>query len=107
MIKNLTPHPINIIGKYGELTTIEPELTPARLSESKTVIIGYSDNIPITSTEFGEVENLPKEVKGTLLIVSQMVKGALPFRRDLVIPKQVIRDDNNNIIGCTSLSISK
>ena len=41
----------------------------------------------------------------TYYIVSQLIKSALPKRVDLLVPAEVVRDDNGNIIGCRSLGI--
>lgn len=38
-------------------------------------------------------------------IVSQLVKNALPHRRDLIVPAEVVRDDTGNIIGCRSFGL--
>ena len=40
---------------------------------------------------------------GVFYIVSQLVKNALPDRTDLLVPAEVVRDGNGNIIGCKSL----
>jgi hypothetical protein len=102
-IKNLTPHDINI--KVGEnFLTIEPESIIPRCSQ-ETVDIGFLPNgIKLTSTKFGEVQNLPPQVEGTFLIVSRLVKSALPERKDLLVPECLIRNEQNHIIGCESLS---
>lgn len=112
-IKNLTPHAINIIvggPTFGteEVVTIQPEPVPARLAA--TTALDKVDNasgyyIPITKTVFGEPTGLPDPVPGTLLIVSQLVKSALPNRQDLVVPAQVVRDSQGRIMGCRSLGI--
>lgn len=36
-------------------------------------------------------------------IVSQLVKSALPDREDLLVPAEVVRDEQGHIIGCRSL----
>ena len=38
-------------------------------------------------------------------IVSQMVKSALPNRKDLLVPADVVRDKQGNILGCKTLGI--
>jgi hypothetical protein len=129
-IKNLTPHPITICNDAGEvIRTFQPEGL-VRLKAS-TVNVGKIDGVNVTKTVFGEPEGLPEadvifpycdnchscnptnckngngnvtEI-GTYFIVSQLVKSALPERKDLLVPAEVIRDDKGQIIGCKSLGL--
>ena len=98
MIVNLTPHEVNI----GSLTI--PSSGVARLA-AKIVSAGNFEGVPLTRTEFGKPEGLPEAEEGTLLIVSQLIKSALPERTDLVVPAELVRDDKGVIIGCRSLGI--
>jgi len=75
-----------------------------RISELVTDI-GEIEGVPISSTKWGETSEVPTYVEGTYYIVSQLVKNALPHRKDLLVPKGVVRDDKGNIIGCTRLDI--
>jgi len=102
-IINKTPHPINIVDNEGKIIrTIEKDKVPIRLA-SKTVQVGKINNIPISETKFGEPTGLPESVKGVFYIVSQLVMNALPHRTDFLIPAEVARDNEGNIIGCRSL----
>lgn len=38
-------------------------------------------------------------------IVSRMVANALPNRKDLLVPNELVRDDQGNIIGCRSFEV--
>jgi hypothetical protein len=38
----------------------------------------------------------------TYYLVSQLVKSALPSRKDLLVPAEIVRDKDGNIIGCRS-----
>jgi len=103
-IKNFTPHNITITDSDGNvLKVIEPSGL-ARLSV-KTVPAGEIDGVPISKTVFGEPEGLPEYQKGVYYIVSQLVKTALPERKDLFVPAEVLRDEKGNIVGCKSLGL--
>lgn len=103
MIRNLTPHAINIVDSEGRnIKTIEPSGL-ARVA-AVTVAIGEVDGIPLTRTEFGEVEGLPEPEDGTVFIVSALVKQRVPNRHDVVIPNELVRNEKGVIIGCKSLS---
>ena len=104
-VKNLTPHPIHIVDAEGTVLKTFQSEGLVRLKAS-TVHAGFSiDGVPVTKTVFGEPEGLPLFEQGTFLIVSQLVKSALPDRYDLVVPADVVRDANGAIIGCRSFGI--
>lgn len=103
MIINCTPHPVTMCDDNGVIYRTFPrgEIIP-RLS----VIVGKAnsiDGIPTTKSTFSECLNLPQKKKGVFYIVSQMVKNAYPNRKDFLVPTEIVRDKNNNIIGCKSL----
>ena len=108
-IINLTPHALTIV--YGENNmekyVIEPSGNVARVAAhtenigSNTTDDGFT--IPLTTTVFGEVENLPEPKDGMIYVVSSLVAGRVPDRQDVMIPNQSIRDDKGRIIGCLSI----
>lgn len=102
-IKNLTPHPIHLVGEDGQVVRTFGSDGLVRL-KATTVDAGFTvDDCKITRTVFGEPEGLPEYRLGQFYIVSQLVKSALPNREDLLVPAEVVRDANGNIIGCKSL----
>ena len=134
-IKNLTPHPVNIVGESGAIVlTIQPEATPARLvARTEPVKVphpcnfctdylfkddgispcegcGYhrltlTDTVRVKRTVYVEPTGLPEPEAGTWFIVSQIVFNALPGRDDLCVPAEVVRDADGNIIGCRSFGV--
>ncbi len=102
-IKNLTPHTVTIVTTTGEQIIYMPTGVIPRLS-TKTIQVGAVDGIPITSTVFGEVQDMPEYVQDTYLIVSRMVLAALPNRKDLLVPNELVRNEKGQIIGCRSLA---
>ncbi|MDY6856731.1 MAG: hypothetical protein SWO11_18890 [Thermodesulfobacteriota bacterium] len=99
---NMTPHPVNILDQTGAEIVSFPSAGQVRL-QMATVDVGYINKIRLTKTVYGEPEGLPERRPGTYCIVSQMVKSALPDRKDLLVPSEVVRDDSGRIIGCRSL----
>ena len=100
---NLTPHAITFCDAEGNATlTVEPSGQLARCT-TKTVIIGTINGIPVTKTEFGEVEGLPEATENTIFLVSSLVASRVPDRLDVFIPNESVRDDKGRIIGCKSL----
>src|SRR5690606_4107896 len=69
---NLTPHPVTLL--VGDRTlTIPPEPTPARCSETRTVVGAVEVDgleVPVTVVGFGEVQGLPDPQEGVLYVVS-------------------------------------
>lgn len=101
---NCTPHPIRLLGSDNQVVLSLPrgEVIP-RLSQS-TRQVDVVNRVPITETQFGETQDLPDPQEGTLLIVSRLVLTANPDRNDLVVPNELVRDTEGNIIGCQSLA---
>jgi hypothetical protein len=100
MIINLTPHTVNINDIIYTASG-----TVARVSQTN-IIVGNFDGIDLIKASYGNVIDLSDETDGVLLIVSSMVRMALPDRHDLVSPGDLIRDDKGNIIGCKNLLIN-
>ncbi len=99
-IRNLTPHPIVVIRGEEKITIQASGL--ARLA-ARTEWVGEIDGIPLSQTKFGLPEGLPDPQDGVYLVVSQLIKSALPQRTDLLVPAEVVRDEKGNIVGCQSL----
>lgn len=104
-LRNLTPHPVHIVNTEGiKVRTIESSGL-VRL-KATTVPSGFEvDGVKITKTVYGEPEGLPEYNKEVFLVVSQLVKTALPSRVDLLVPAEVLRDSQGVILGCQSLGI--
>jgi len=102
MIKNLTPHDITIMDKKGILAIVPHCKQIARVATTKTELPDIF-GIPVVTTTFGELENLPEPEEGTIFIVSRLVLNACS-RPDLYAPGELVRDDNGNPIGCMGLS---
>ena len=104
-LKNFTPH--NVVIVINESTKIViPSDGIARVTEAKTVAPSIDVDGVIVETfksSFGEVENLPPQEDGVMVIVSAMVASAAKDRNDLLVPGELVRDNDGNIIGCKSL----
>ena len=100
---NLTPHSIHFVNEAGDvIKTVEPSGAVARVA-TKTVTVGDWDDLPITETDFGEVEGLPEPEPDTAYIVSSIVAQRCHGRLDVFIPNESVRDDKGRIVGCRSL----
>lgn len=102
-IINLTPHTINICNASGEIIREIPASGQLCRVSSRTVQTGEIDGIPVTETQFGDVENLPAPQDGTVFIVSLAVASRVPERQDVFVPSESVRDAQGRIIGCKSL----
>ena len=104
-LKNLTPH--NVVIVINEATKIViPSDGIARVTETKTASTSIDvDGVTVETfvSAFGEVENLPPQEEGVMLIVSALVASATKGRDDLLVPGELVRDDGGNIVGCKSL----
>lgn len=104
---NLTPHAVTILDRDSlkEKYTINPSGCVARCEQS-TATLGRILDIPITGSEFYDVAELPDEEYGVYYIVSRLVLEACKDRRDLLVPNEIQKDENNRIIGCLSFAKS-
>lgn len=100
---NLSSHPMTVMCVNRPIT-IPPSGEIARCNQGSE-IVGYIGKIHVTRQAYGDVKGLPEPEKNTMYIVSRLVAAALPNRKDLLIPGPVIRDENNNVIGCDGLSV--
>ena len=105
LLKNFTPH--NVVIVMNETTKIViPSDGIARVTETKTATPSIDvDGVVIETfkSSFGEVENLPPQEDGVMVIVSAMAASAAKDRNDLLVPGELVRDNDGNIIGCKSL----
>lgn len=108
-IINLTPHDIHLHLPTGEVVTY-PAINkdnPARAQMRSTQVASVEvsgEIIPITRNEYGTLENVPDPIAQTLFIVSALAAQAAPWRMDLIIPSEPVRNDKNQVIGCRSFS---
>ena len=101
---NLTPHSINLMdGDNNPVQTIESSGVARCATNKKTV--SHINGIPVNSTTFGQVENLPAPADDTVYIVSRLVLSACPDRQDLVVPDDLVRDSQGRIIGCRAFGV--
>ncbi len=105
VIINKTPHPVNIVNAQNEVIRTFPACLKDKLIRLKADVkqVGEIDGVPVSSTEFGSPEGLPKERNDVYYIVSQLVASACFDRMDLLVPAEVVRDENGQIVGCRSL----
>lgn len=107
MIRNLTPHPVTILGEDGKvLLTLEPEgviprVREKHVAEGEVTVDGVA--IPVSRINYEEVENLPAPKPGVYLVVSLLTAQAAPDRPDLLVPVGQVRDGQGRIVGCRGL----
>lgn len=101
---NLTPHtvtlnasdfyPVHSFAPSGKVARVEMKFYETHCN------LGLG--ISLRKSIAGDVIDLPDEVKDseTYYIVSAQVRLALPDRKDLVSPGDLIRDENGNVVGC-------
>ena len=103
---NMTPHPITIVDAENQIIKVIPASGNLIRLAQFTVPQNFTvDDIPVSKSTYSEPNGLPEYELGTFYIVSQLVKSACTDREDLLVPAEVVRDTNGNIIGCRSLGI--
>jgi len=108
---NLTPHTINVavLDGDGAMMSIPPSGDVARVAASADDA-GHvkvdGEAISLSRVAFGAVQNLPAPEAGTIFIVSALVRGAVPQRRDVASPGDLIRGADGQPIGCQGLIVN-
>lgn len=116
---NLTPHAVRIFSTDGktELVTVPPSGSVARVAVSRveTGVIPIEwdaerllaqdplAGLPVFVGQYGAVTGLPDTITGTIYIVSAMVRAAVPSRRDVMSPGELIRGADGQPVGCRGL----
>lgn len=103
---NLTPHPI--ILKIGDASiVIKQSGIVTRISTTSSIVtrIFGVPGVPLVRTSFGKIEGMPVLKKDVYYIVSTMVKAAFPDNDFLIVPHDLIRNDDGYITGCKSFSL--
>lgn len=102
---NLAPHSIVFDGLRSE-SSLPPSENPARLEEA-FIKIGDLSGLPLYTFARRGPRNLPDPVPGRLLVVSSIVREALPYRFDLVSPCGFIRDSQGRITAASGICGSR
>ena len=101
---NLTPHAVRILRADNQLALELPASgSVARCAVESTLVCQSDEGFPITSIKLGLVVGLPPEQPGTWLVVSSLVRTALPGRLDLFSPGDLVRDWAGQPVGCVGL----
>jgi hypothetical protein len=105
-VVNLTPHDINVIMDDGT-TVILPKSSNTSARCSEYVLHTFTDILPVNvvSKKFGDTENLPNYKEGTYYVVSAIVKSANPYRMDLLLVNDTVRNDAGQIVGCKTFAL--
>jgi len=108
-IVNLTPHALFLMpaGPTGPVVTIPPSGLVARCAVDRvqvdTITVG-GIAVPVNQTRFGEVSDLPDPQPDTIFVVSALVAQAVPYRQDVFIVDDAVRDEQGRIIGARALA---
>lgn len=105
-IVNLTPHALTLVVGSGTVT-VPPSGTVARVAVTRepagTVTLdGVA--VPLYRTTYGAVEGLPDPTPDTLYVVSSLVAAAARDRNDLVVPDDLVRDEQGRVVGARGLA---
>jgi hypothetical protein len=113
-IVNLTDHPVVLTDEYGETAVIEPSGRVARVHtqtiEHSRLLIPFKNKagglrVPVRQFIFGAIFNLPPPKKGTVYIISRMLKMRVPDRDDCLVPDGIQRNEKGEIMNCNGLSL--
>lgn len=102
---NCTGHTVNIYSSNNVLVkVIEPDPDrPVCRARGKKVVESTIAGVPIFSSDYPDIENLPNPEPGTYFIVSRIVAYAVA-RDDLLVIDMQVKDPYGKTIGCRGLT---
>ena len=118
---NLTPHALRVYSNDGAelLVELPPSGSVARVLVTRVdagrisvpspladKAEGGTASIGLARSTYGAVTGLPEATADTVLVVSALVRLALPLRADLASPRELIRDSAGQPVGCKGLEVS-
>lgn len=103
---NLTPHTISICNANGEVALALPASGAVARVASSSVSSPSGFGFDFNSVSYGEVSGLPDATDGVMLVVSAMVRSALPDRKDLASPGELVRNAEGQPVGCKGLNLN-
>lgn len=109
-IVNCTPHPVCFVSADGtETETFPPSGRVPRVEETARPSAAAPDiGYPTVAVAAPDgVSGLPEPGNGVWLLVSRMVFDAAPGRVDLLVPHDVVRDDDGRVVGCRSFLVRR
>lgn len=108
-VYNLTPHMLNVLDRNGNITEFAPSGAVARVSTKEILVGRLGGLIEVNQRSFGEVDwgfELPEMKKDTIYIVSSLVASAIKgTRHDIMVPGNLVRNDQGQPIGCQGLAM--
>ncbi len=72
-LRNLTPHPIDVIMEDGTIVVLPPDTWTARRVPTRDDPIGRLNGIPVWHDEYFGIKGLPPAQQGVIYIVSASV----------------------------------
>ena len=102
-IINLTKNDVTVIKNDGT-TQVFPASGSVLRAAQTVEVVGNVDGIPLTKTVF-TAPVLPDYKEDTFYIVSFMTAKSAYWRKDFLVPNQMVRQDGV-IVGCRSLSFA-
>ena len=104
VVINMTPHDVKILDKDNRVVKTYKKSGNLIHFTSKIVIDDVlSDGTPLSHTEYSGLENLLEYNHKVFYIVPQLIKFLLPYRTDILVPADVVKDETGIIVGYRSL----
>lgn len=108
LVENWTMHEVHLLCDDGVTITIPPE--PEGPAHVQFLTDQHDGSKFLTATRFGPVTRLPppRKVEGeqVYLIVSGIVRQALPLRHDIVVQYKTIRTSAGALEACRGFALS-
>jgi hypothetical protein len=101
---NLTPHQVSINGRLFPPPKNRSQIARVEFTLMKVDCI---EGVDLIAVAYSVVRGLPEPQPDTIFIVSSMVRTEVPHRTDVASPRDQIKNEYNQIVGCRSLMLNK
>ena len=100
-------HTVRIFNKETNDLVLEVPFSGVQARRAETSeMVGEDQGVQMYRTVYGEVEGLPEEQDGVVVLVSMAVRQALPERKDLASPGSLRKDEAGQPTGCYGLNFN-
>jgi hypothetical protein len=103
---NLTPHTVIVWSESREPLLIIPasgQVARVSMATTQDPELTLATGLPVVTVSAGQVTGLPDPQAGVMLLVSMTVRVAVPHRRDVLSPGELVRGSDGQPIGCRGL----
>jgi hypothetical protein len=104
-IRNLTGGPLAVYLTHGPGIDF-PNEPASYCAATRDQPLGWLDGIPLVAREFTPPRGMPAPRHGVYYIVPFSQRACMADRPDVLVPHDLVRNDQNEVVGCRAFAIA-